>query len=145
MHARWQVWGQAIGCSSHWIERCNFINIAVVQQNDWCINNRSSIGNIWTGNTDTRYGEWSVTDSITIGVWIEWIGSCIARINVGARIGFNHIEQAISIIVGVSDKTRCWSFGCIVIAWQIVRQSIAVVIRKTLQVERERLGSTRAC
>ena len=116
LHTCWQGWRQAIGCSSGWIERCDFINIAVVQQNDRCINNRCTAVRIWTCNTDTRYGEWTVTDSITIGVWIEWIGSRIARINVGARIGFNRIEQAIRIIVRISNKTRCWPFGCIVIA-----------------------------
>ena len=92
LHARWQGRRQAIGCCSRWIERCDFINITVVQQNNRRVNNRCTTVRIWACNTNARYGVWSVTDSITIGVWIEWIGSCIARINVGARIGFNCVK-----------------------------------------------------
>ena len=92
---------------------------------------------VWTRNTNACNSVWTVTDSITIGVGIERVGARIAGVNVGSSIRFDAVGKTVAVVVAVSHKTGRWSFSCIVIAWQIIWQSIAIIICKTLQIERE--------
>ena len=128
---------QSVGCGCVNLKWRYFRHSRIVDQDHRCCDRSHTAGSIRTCNTNACNSVWTVTDSITIGVWIQWISSCIARINIDTGIGFHRIEQAISVIISISNKTRGWSFSCIVIAWQIVWQSIAIVICKTLQIERE--------
>ena len=95
---------------------------------------------IGADRAEAREGDGAVANTITVGVRIERIRTGVARINVGSSTRFHAVIEAISVIVAVGHKTGSWSFGCVVIAWQVVGKAIAVVISKTLQVEREGLS-----
>ena len=50
--------------------------------------------------------DWSVTNSVVIGVRVERISSSVGWSVVNARAGFVHVVQAIAVIVQVLNQGR---------------------------------------
>ena len=145
LHRGRQRRNDGVGCTGEGHEGCNLRNRRVVDQGDRRGNGGHAVARVRTGNAHASDRIRPVAHAVTVGVGVERVGARIARINVGTGVGFHAVGKAVAVVVAVGHKTGGRPFGRVVIAWQIVRQSITVVICKTLQVERERLGCTRTC
>ena len=82
----------------------------------------------------------AVADAVAIGVRIEWARTRVRAVDVVAGAGLGAVGQAIAVVVAVCHEAGRRALGRVVVARQVVRQAVSVVIGQAPQVEREGLG-----
>ena len=104
----------------------------------------------WIGSGSTnhhctvRHCQRSVTETITVGIRIPWVGSCIARIVVDASIGFIGIWNTIIVPIKIENVTDSVTIlinrhiGCIqwirtTVDFFNVAPSVVVIVRILFQ------------
>ena len=103
--------------------------------------NRTVRVRVRAGHAHAGHGVGTVTNAVTVGVGVERVRARVRAVNVVAGARLNAVVKAVAVVVAVGHKTRGWSFGRVVIAWQVVGKTVPVEVRKAPQVEREGLGS----
>ena len=55
------------------------------------------------------HGRWAITDPVTIGVGVPWIGPGVGAVDVDACVGLDAVVEPVPIVIGVGDQPRCRS------------------------------------